>query len=336
MKSRLLSIIAITVVWAIHVTPVFGETVVLAVPGPGSLTYLPVYLSKAIAADEEEGLDLKLRYVPGGPIALRDLNDKNCDFVAVGLAAIAAVRADGKPVVAIGQLSQSAMYIFLLRSDLQNQVKTIAQLKGKRIGAASSTSSARSMGHMMIEFLLSRAGLKNSDVQFVSVGQNRDTQRAALTSGTVDAVMGDEPFASELAAQGVAVKLADLYLPKQSSELLGGPIVHAAIATREDVLALHPGTVKKVLRMFERTLQWMAQHSAQEVIDKLLDQPGFTPEQSKSLANILQRNQGMFPKHTAWDSQAVATTERFYHSTAVELNDINLSFADFVRIPPTD
>lgn len=314
-------------------TSVFAETVVLAVPGPGSLSYLPVYLAKALAADKAEGLELKLRYVGGGPVALRDLNEKNCDFVAVGLAAMAAARADGIPVVAIGQLSQTAMYSFLLRADLKNQIHTIAQLKGRRIGATSSTSRTRSMGHMMAEYLLKRAGVNLDDVQFVSVGQNRETQRAALASGTVDAVMGDEPFASEIVAEGVAVKLADLYLPARSNELLGGPVVHAALATSEGVLARNPETVIKVLRMYDYTLQWIAQHTTEELLEKLTDLPGFVPEQQKLLASILQRNQGMYPKNLAWDKRAVATTEQFFHSTAMKQSEKDLLFSDFVRHP---
>ena len=331
-KNSLVSFSFISVsLLLIVTTAVQAESIVVAVPGPGSLSYLPVYLAKAIAADKIEGLDLKLRYVPGSPVALRDLNLKNCDFAAVGLAAIAAGRADGIPVVAIGQLSQAAMYVFLLRTDLKNQIHTIAQLKGRRIGVTSSTSRSRSMGHMMVEYLLKRAGVNLDDVQFVSVGQNRDTQRAALTSGTVDAVMGDEPFASELAAQGVAVKLVDLYLPSKSSELLGGPVVHAALATSEEVIERNPETVKKVLRMYDYTLQWIAGHTTQELVEKLSDLPGFIPEQQQLLASILQRNYGMYPKHIAWDKQAVAATENFYYSTAMNKTEKILLFSEFVR-----
>ncbi|MGC2047841.1 MAG: ABC transporter substrate-binding protein [Gallionella sp.] len=186
----------------------------------------------------------------------------------------------------------------------------------------------------MTEYLIQRAGLKSSDVQFISAGQSREAQRAALTSATVDAIMGDEPFSSELVAQGVAVRLADLYPPKQSSELLGGPIVHAALATREDVYAQHPETVKKVRRMFDRTLQWMSAHSAHEVVDKLASQPGFDSAKSELLTDILQRNQGMFPSRIGWDTQAVATTENFFHNMATNSNESNLSFADFIRNTP--
>ncbi len=312
---------------------VHAETIVLAVPGPGSLSYLPVYLAKAIAADQAEGLNLKLRYFAGGPFATRDMMENNSDFMAIGLPAIAAGRADGMSVVAIGQLSQSAMYAFLLRSALKDQVRTFAQLKGRRIGTASSTAKERSMGHMMTEYIIQRAGLKSGDVQYISAGQNRISQSAALTSATVDAIMGDEPFATKLVEQGIAVRLADLYSPQQSSELLGGPIIHAALATREDVYAQHPDTVLKVQRMFDHTLHWMASHSASEIVAKLSSQPGFDIENSKQLAEILQRNQGMFPDRLAWDPQAVATTERFFHHVAASQNESNLSFAEFVRDP---
>lgn len=308
-----------------------AETVNLAVPGPGSLSYLPVYLAKAIAADQAEGLELKLRYFPGGPLALRDLNDNNSEFAAVGLPAIASSRADDMPLLAIGQLSQSAMFVFLLRADLKNQVRSIAQLKGKRIGNASSTSKSRSMGVMMTGYLLQRAGLKTNDVQYISAGQNRESTRAALSSGTVDAMLGDEPFASELVAQGIAVKLADLYLPKTSNELLGGPIVHAALATRENLYKDHPDTVKKVQRMFDRTLKWLAQHTPQQLAEQLSGQPGFDAASSQALVPILQRNAGMFTEQSAWDAQAVANTEHFFHNMSEDIKESQLPFNTFIR-----
>lgn len=311
-----------------------AETVVLAVPGPGTLSYLPVYLAKAIAADRDEGIELRLRYFSGGPLAMRDMTDNNSDFLAIGLPAIAAGRAAGKPVVAIGQLSQAAMYVFLLRRDLKNRVHSIAQLKGRRIGTTTGTVTERSMGYMMAEYLLRRAGLKPGEVQFVPAGQSRAGQESALTSASVDALIGDEPFASEMVDKGVAVRLADLYQPEQSRKLFGGPIVHAALATREDVYAMHPDTVRKVQHMFDRTLHWLATHSAREVADKIAGQPGFDAAGSSRLAAILQRNQGMFTDTTAWDSQAVATTEEFFHGEASNEAESSLPFGSFIHNQP--
>ncbi len=311
-------------------TLVRAETVVLAVPGPGSLSYLPLYLAKAINADHAEGLELKLRYFSGGPMATRDLMTNNSDFLAVGLPAIAAARAEGRPIVAIGQLSQSAMYSILLRSDLKHKVPSLRQLKGRRIGTGASVERQRPMGQMVAEFLLNREGLSPGEVRFISAGQDRAAQTAALTSGTVDALMADEPFASELVAQGVAVELADLYSPERSDAMFGGSIVHAALATREDVYDKYPDTVKKVQRMLNHSLQWIAQHSARDIVTKLSGQPGFKNVDAKALAEILQRNQGMYPKQVSWDRQAVAKTELLFHQTATDPSELELHFSNFV------
>jgi len=313
-----------------------AQTVVLAVPGPGNLPFLPVYLAKAIEADHAEGLELKLRYLNGGPLAMRDLMSNNCDFAVIGLPAIAEARADNMSVIAIGQLSQSAMFVLLLRAELKGQVHSIAELKGRRIGTASSTKSQRSMGQMMTEFLIQNAGLQSNDVQFIATGLNRESQRAALASASVDAIMGDEPFASELVAQGLAVRLADLYPQNQSSKLLGGSIIRAALATREDVNVRYPQVVRKVQRMLERSLRWLSTHSAQEVVDKLANQPGFDAASRKLMGEILQSNKGIFPNRLTWDAQAVATTESFFHSMASNPKESQLPFADFVRVVPVD
>lgn len=310
-----------------------AETIVLAVPGPGSVAFLPIHLAKAINADHAAGLELKLRYFNGGPLALRDLMSNNSDFVAAGLPAIAASRAAGMPVFAIGQLSQSAMFVLLLRADLKGQVHTIAQLKGRRIGTSTSTSE-RSMGRMMAEYLLQRAGLNSSDVQFISTGHNRESQSAALASAIADAIIGEEPFASELVAQGVAIRLADLYSPKQSADLFGGSIVRAALATRDDIYIQRPATVRKVQHMFDLALQWLSTHSAEEVADKLVGQPGFDAAHSKFLVDVLKRNLGIFPSRITWDASAVATTAHFFHEVASSPEESKLLFSDFVRGTP--
>jgi hypothetical protein len=41
--------------------PANADTVVLAVPDPGNLAFLPAYLANATGADLEEGVELKLR-----------------------------------------------------------------------------------------------------------------------------------------------------------------------------------------------------------------------------------------------------------------------------------
>jgi len=330
MKEKMRTILSV-LVWHLWMTSsvALAQTVVLSVPGPGALTYLPVYLAKAIEAGGEEGIVLKLRYFAGGPLALNDLNEHNADFAVVGLPAIAAARADGMPVVAIGQLSRSAMAVLLLRKALAARVHGVADLRGLRIGVNNSSSGNRSTSQMLVEYLLKRAGLTFKDVQIVAAGQSRETQRAALQAGTVDAVMADEPFAGELVAGGVAVVLADLYAPAESRERLGGTFIHAALATREDVLIRHSVTTDKVRALFGHVLSWMRAHSAADIAGKLSTQPGFA-DAGPSLLRLLQRTPDMFPASPEWDPEAIRTTEAFFQAVAGTSEERRLSFASFI------
>jgi hypothetical protein len=148
------------VLWAPAESAFALEDIILAVPGPGSLVYLPVQLAQAIGANRAEDMELKLRYFPGGPLVMRDLRDRNSDFTVVVLPAIASARADGMPVLAVGQLSQSAMVSLMLRRDLKDKIRTIAQLKGMPIGTNNSTRTARSTSQMLTEYLLAVLGSK--------------------------------------------------------------------------------------------------------------------------------------------------------------------------------
>ena len=328
--------ISLLTIWLALLAPVRAETIVLAVPGPGNLAFLPVYLAKAIGADTDEGLELKLRHFNSGPLAIRDLMTRNSDFVVIGLPAIATARADGIPVYAIGQLSQSAMFVFMLRADLKHKVRTLAQLSHRRIGTPTGNDKQRAMGTMVAEHLFRKAGLTPNDVQFIPTGLNRQSQRAALSTHLVDALLGDEPFASEMVAEGLAVVLADMYPPRHSNALLGGNLVRAALATRENVYAKHPQTVKKVLRMLNRSLQWIAQHTPTECAEILAGQPGFNLEQRQALIAILQRGLGMFPDQVGWDQHALDATEKFFHNNANNPAEAKLSFADFIRHSPAN
>ena len=84
--------------------------------------------------------------------------------------------------------------------------------------------------------------------------------------------------------------------------------------------------------MLDRTLLWMSTHSAKEIIDKLAGQPGFeSPAQNKLVADKLQSNPGMFTNRIAWNPEALATTESFFHSVAATKAESNLLFGEFIR-----
>lgn len=288
------------------------QRVSLTVPGPGNLLYLPLSLAPQIGADAAEGLALDLRFVGGGPLALRQMLDRNSDFSAAGLSAAALQRISGNPLVCIAPLTRVPAYALLVRQSLRKQVRKISDLRGMVVGVKGYAPGGRSTSQLFTEFLLARAGLRTDEVNYVSVGQAFQNQQAALASGTVDALMGDEPFATQLQQSKEAFVLADFHDLKQTRELLGGLFLNACLTTRADMVAERPELVGKVVRMVSRSLVWLAQKPAAEVVSTLAVSDAGERE---ALLSVLLKHKGIFSPDGRLSAEQIASTERFLHAT---------------------
>jgi NitT/TauT family transport system substrate-binding protein len=286
--------------------------IALEVPGPGNLLYLPFTLVSRIGADQAEGLELDVRYVSGGPIAFKHLQDRNVDFAAAGLPALALQRLSGGPVVCVVAASQVPAYTLLVRSDLKRKVKKIGDLKGKVIGGKGHVPGGRSTSQLVTEYVLGLSGVTPAMVNFVSVGQSYESQQAALASGVVDAIMGDEPFATRFVKEKVAFALADFHDLNATRKMFGGLFLNGHLATREDYIARHPEVVEKMVKAIKRTLVWIDLHTAVEIVDALGIKD---PAERMALLDVLKVRKNIYSPDGQISDEQVATVERFIHAT---------------------
>lgn len=294
----------------------------IAVPGPGNLLFLPFTLASKIGADQAEGLELDIRYVSGGPIAFKSLQDRNVDFAAGGLAALALQRLSGSPFVCIAPTTRVPAYTLLVRSSLRGKVKKIADLKGRVIGGKGHVPGGRSTSQLFTEYVLAMAGVTPAMANFVSVGQAYDSQHAALASGTVDAIMGDEPFATRLVKEKVAFVLADYHDLAVTRKLLGGLFLNGHLATREDYIASHPLVVEKMVNTLKRTLVWIDRHTAGEMVDALGIQD---PAERIALLEVLKTRKNIYSPDGRISEEQVASVDRFFH--AMETSEAARAFS---------
>ena len=298
------------------------ERVAISVPGPGNLLFLPIAIAKGIGADQAEGLDLDVRYIGGGPQAYREMLDRNTDFSAGGMAALALQRLSGKPVVCIAPLTRVPAYTLLVRNNLKSKVKTISDLAGKVVGVKGHVPGGRSTSQLFTEYVLTRSGVSPGGVNYVSVGQAYENQHAALVVGAVDAIMGDEPFATRLVKQKAAYALADYHDIKSTRELLGGLFLNGQVATREDFVAKRPDVVDKVVKALKRTLVWIDNHSAREMVDALALP---TAEEREALFDVLKLRKNVYSPNGRFSAEQLATVDHFLHAT--ETSDAARAFS---------
>lgn len=241
----------------------------LSVPGPHNLSFLPADLMRKVGADRIEGAELRIISVGGGSGALRNLNTRNSDFAMLGMPAIMSQKAKGLDVVAIAAVNDAPLWTLMVRSDLKDEVRNIADLKGRTIGVTTSSATSKTVTQQVMEALLAQAGIEPGEVRFLSIGKNWQDQSACILSGSVDAIMDDEPFATRLAAEGKVFILANPAIPELSPSIPGLGFLHATLVTRSDVINNQPEMAATMVRILRRTLEWLASHSPQEVVAQL-------------------------------------------------------------------
>lgn len=289
------------------------ERIVISAPGPRNISYLPIDLIPALGIDREEGVALQILHTGGGGVALNNLMTRNADFAVAGFPAAMSLKVNGGDVVGIAAVNDAPLFVLMVRSGLKKQVRRIADLKGRVIGVNTSSKSSKTTSQQLAELLLKSDGVDLNMVRIVPAGQSWAEQSSLMLTETADAVMGDEPFASRLAAEGHVYFLAHLADPKTTQRIPGANFLHATLETRGDILRNEPQKVDKVVRMVVKSLQWIARHSPEQLVEKL----GITdPAESSALVDSLKKYPRAFSKDGKFSSSQLKETETFFHSTS--------------------
>lgn len=289
-----------------------GERLVVSVPGPRNLSYLPIDLIQKLGHDKEEGVDLQLLHTGGGAVALEHLGNRNADFAVAGLPAAMSLRAKGGDVVAIAAVNDAPLFVLMVRASLKHKIKKISDLKGHVIGVNTSTRNSKTTSQQLAELLLRSGGVALDQVRLVPAGQNWEAQSSLMLSGAADAIVGDEPFASRLLAMDKVYFLANLAQPETVRKIPGAYFLHAAVETRKDVIRDTPGKVEKMIRMLRKTLHWMAKHKAAEIVEKLEISDA---EERMSLLLALEKYPRAYSSDGGFIQRQMEETEQFFRSS---------------------
>lgn len=251
--------------------PPAGDTAaVLAVPGPRNSVSLPLELAVALGFDRAAGLPLRLKFVGGGGVAIQDIRSGNAEFGAFGLPAL--VRANvqgGAPLVALAAVDDLPLYTLVVRADLREQVRKVADLAGRTLGVHSSSLQMRTTSHQLAEYLLQQQGVDVAGVKFLAAGQNWETQSSMLLSRAVDATLCDEPYATRMVSEGLAYRLFSTGNPDDTRSTPGTGFLRAVLVARRAHASDAPARCERAVRVVQRTLAWMAANPPAAMADAL-------------------------------------------------------------------
>ncbi|RPH69074.1 MAG: aliphatic sulfonate ABC transporter substrate-binding protein [Myxococcaceae bacterium] len=223
-----------------------------------------------------EGTKVTWLFSAGSNKANELLSSGSADLASTAGAAALLARTNGVPLKVVYVYSKPEWAALVVPKD--SPVKSVAELKGKKIAATRGTDP-----FFFLLRTLQANGLRQIDVELVNL-QHADG-RTALERGQVDAWAGLDPHlaASELQA---------------GSRLLSRNIDFNTFGTlnaREEFLRAHPEVVRTVLAQYERARAWILAHPG-EAVQILAEAAKLSPEVARKQLTertVLDRDVGV-------------------------------------------
>jgi NitT/TauT family transport system substrate-binding protein len=234
--------------------------VVLGVGGKTAVVYLPLTVVERLGYFKDEGLDVVIQDLQAGSRALQALIGGSVDVVMGFYDHTIQMQAQGRDIVAFVQVGRYPAIVLGVRSDLADQIRTVADLKGRRVGVTAPGSST----HFFLNYLLVKNGLKPTDVSVIGVSVGAQAV-AAVQNKQVEAISNVEPAITLLEERGLLKVLADTRTTKGTREVLGGEYPAAVLYTTRAWLDKNPETAQKLVNAMVRGLKWMQGKTPEEI-----------------------------------------------------------------------
>ncbi len=187
---------------------------------------LPVWVTLEAGFFKRHGLDVELQYIASSNSIAALLSGQTQVSQGGGSEAVSAV-ANGADLVIIGNLVPVYPYVF----EAVPSVKTLTDLKGKKVGV----SSAGSQSDVATRAGLEKVGLvPDKDVTIVAVGSSQN-RTAALQNGSIQGGLDQPPYSLLLERQGLhpLFDMAPLRLPTVTNGIV---VQHSYLKAHKDVM----------------------------------------------------------------------------------------------------
>ncbi|MDP3835668.1 MAG: ABC transporter substrate-binding protein [Hydrogenophaga sp.] len=226
--------------------------VTIAVGGKNLLYYLPLTIAEQLGYFKAEGLDVTIADFAGGSRALAAVVGGSADVVSGAFEHTVNMQFKGQPMRAFVLQGLAPQIVLGINPKTMASYKTIADLKGKKIGVTAPGSST----NVMVNFVLAKAGLKPSDVSIVGVGAGSGAV-AAMRAGQIDAMSNLDPVVTLLQRSGDMKIISDTRIVAESEKVFGGPMPAGCLYAPQPFLDKNPNTAQALTNAMVRASKWI-------------------------------------------------------------------------------
>ncbi|GAB2576019.1 ABC transporter substrate-binding protein [Ramlibacter solisilvae] len=233
----------------------------IAVGGKAAFYYLPLTISEQLGYFKAEGLDVEISDFAGGAKSLQALMGGSADVVAGAYEHTINMQSKNQSIQSIVLMGRAPQIAVGVSTKTMPGFKTMAELRGKKVGVSAPGSST----NMVANLVLSRAGIKASEVSIVGVGTAAGAL-TALRSGQVDVMSNTDPVMTMLEQKGDVKIISDTRTLKGTQEVFGGPMPAACFYTHADFVKSHPNTCQALANAIVHGLKWLQTAGPSDII----------------------------------------------------------------------
>ena len=235
--------------------------VTVAVGGKNLLYYLPLTIAEQLGYFKAEGLDVTIVDFAGGSRALQAVVGGSADVVSGAFEHTVNMQFKGQRMRAFVLQGAAPQIVLGINPKTMAGFKTLADLKGKKVGVTAPGSST----NVMLNFVLAKAGLKPSDVSVIGVGAGNGAV-AAMRSGQIDAMSNLDPVITLLQRSGDLKIISDTRVVAESEKVFGGPMPAACLYAMQSFINSNPNTTQALANAIVRADKWIQKAGAADII----------------------------------------------------------------------
>jgi NitT/TauT family transport system substrate-binding protein len=224
----------------------------VAVGGKNLLYYLPLTIAEQRGYFKNDGLEVTIVDFAGGARALEAVVGGSADVVSGAFEHTINMQYKGQRMRAFALQGRAPQIVLGVSPKTMADFKSVADLKGKKIGVTAPGSST----NVMVNFALAKVGLKPSDVSIIGVGASQGAV-AAMRSGQIDAISNLDPVITLLQRSGDLRIVSDTRVVAEADRVFGGPMPAACLYAPQRFIDRNPATTQALANAIVRADKWI-------------------------------------------------------------------------------
>jgi NitT/TauT family transport system substrate-binding protein len=260
------------------------------------LCVVPYEVTRDAGYFADEGLDVELIYSRGGGDAVQALNGGAVDFAASSFDAQVGAVASGATIKRFMTTGRLPLFALATALDTADEITSIEDLAGRQVAV----SSLGNADHTILLYVLDRAGVDPTSVEFATLGTNLYD---ALRLGQVDAGMVQEPALTLLRDAG-GRELINFMEIDDANEVFGGAYEFMGVAVRDGEQGERAEQLQAMARAMTRGLERVRSADVPELLAALPSELT-AGEDLELLGDIVERYRGsLWPTDVELDTDA--------------------------------